>query len=289
MAVAVAGVALAPDLTAGFGRTPAPATPDPAAVAGTAATPAATSSPTPASTPAWSVDPSPLPSPTVRPTPAATPEPTPEPTPALDPPVGPGRFAIDLSKKSDFVTQYNKINCVPASMQVMMNIIDDGADRSRKLQERLYKLARKLSTDRLKGDGAEPEGWARGLNRLGYGPYEVSVAKTRGAAIRRAAKALRMTGKPVGLLVWRGAHGWVMSGFKATADPAYTNDFEVTHVQIEDVWYPRVSSIWGPSGKPGTLIPVARLREDYLRWKRPTGPYPDKDGRYVLVIPVRED
>ena len=34
-----------------------------------------------------------------------------------------------------------------------------------------------------------------------------------------AAKAMRTTGKPVGLLMWRGRHAWVMSGFRATADP----------------------------------------------------------------------
>jgi hypothetical protein len=80
-----------------------------------------------------------------------------------------------------------------------------------------------------------------------------------------------------------------LSGFKATADPAYTNKFKVTHVYIEDVWYPRISSIWGPSGGPGSLVPVDRLDEDYLRWRRPTGPYPHKDGKYVLVVPVRSD
>jgi hypothetical protein len=77
-----------------------------------------------------------------------------------------------------------------------------------------------------------------------------------------------------------------MSGFKATADPAYTNDFEVTHVHIEDPWYPRVSSIWGASRPPDALVPVSRLDEDYLRWRRPTVRYPEKDGLFVLVVPV---
>ena len=34
-----------------------------------------------------------------------------------------------------------------------------------------------------------------------------------------AARAMESTGRPVGLLVWRGRHAWVMSGFKATKDP----------------------------------------------------------------------
>jgi hypothetical protein len=200
-----------------------------------------------------------------------------------------GPFAINLYESRDFATQVLKHYCVPGAMQTMMNVMDRGAKRaSRAIQDRLYRLARRLSTDRLRGQGAEPEGWARGLGRLGYGKFEVLVEKTRAAAIRDAALALRTTGRPVGLLVWRGAHAWVMVGFRSTADPAVTSDFTVTHVRIVDVWYPRVSSIWGASVKPSTLIPVAKLKEDYLRWRRPLMRYPDKDGKFVLIVPVAD-
>ena len=30
---------------------------------------------------------------------------------------------------------------------------------------------------------------------------------------------------------------------------------------------------------------MKQLREDYLKWRRPTGRYPGKDGQYVLVLP----
>ena len=219
---------------------------------------------------------------------AATPAPlAPHPLPHAK--AAPGPYAINLYEPGDFASQVSKHYCVPGAMQTMINVMDRGAKRaSHAIQDRLYRLARRLSTDRLRGEGAEPEGWARGLERLGYGRFEVLVRKTRPAAIREAALALRRTGRPVGLLVWRGAHAWVMVGFRATADPAVTSDFTVTHVRIVDVWYPRVSSIWGASVKPSTLIPVAKLKEDYLRWRRPTGPYPDKDGKFVLVVPVGE-
>jgi hypothetical protein len=97
---------------------------------------------------------------------------------------------------------------------------------------------------------------------------------------------MRRTNRPVGLLVWRGAHSWVMTGFRATADPARTGRFEVTHVRIVDVWYPRVSSIWGASVPPNTLVPVSRLPEDFLAWRRPLMRHPDKDRRFVIVAPV---
>ena len=106
------------------------------------------------------------------------------------------------------------------------------------------------------------------------------------AAIHLAARQVRRTNRPAGLLVWRGAHSWVMSGFTATADPATTNAFVVIAVRIEDVWYPRFSTIWGYSRPPDALVPVSALSADYLPWKRPTGRYPGKDGKYVLVVPM---
>ena len=205
---------------------------------------------------------------------------------ALKPPPTAGPFAMDLYQRGDFVSEMDKVSCVPAAMQTMINIMSPGADTTVATQKRLYALARKLSPKTLKGAGAEPEGWAKGLAQLGFGSYVVDVQPTRAAAIKAAARALRLTGRPVGILAWRGAHSWVMSGFKATADPAVTDRFTVTAVNIEDVWYPRISSIWGPSRKPDTLVAVGLLPEDILPWRRPTGPYPGKDGKYVLVLPV---
>ena len=205
----------------------------------------------------------------------------------LDPPPGPGPFSQDLYRAGAFVSELKPINCVPAAMQTMINIMDPGlVDRTRATQLSLYRLARSLSGANLVGAGAEPEGWAAGLNQLGYGPYAVDVEPTRLTAVAKAALALRMTGRPVGLLAWRGAHSWVMSGFTATADPGYTADFTVTAINVEDVWYPAISSIWGPSFPPDTLDPVAKLGIDYLPWRRPTHAYPDKDGRFVLVLPT---
>jgi len=186
-----------------------------------------------------------------------------------------------------FVSQATAHWCVPAAMQTMIDLIDDEQpDRSRRTQAALYDLGRENSTDRPTGQGIEPEGWAEGLNLSGSGPYVVHIEPTRRRAIRAAAEAIRLTGRPVGLVVWRGAHSWVMSGFEATADPAYTKDYEVTGIYVQDVWYPRVSSIWGVSPEPGSLVPVARLSEDFLQFRRPTMRYPDRDGQFVLILPT---
>ena len=207
--------------------------------------------------------------------------------PTFDPPlVAEGPFEMDLYRKRDFVTEATKWYCVPAAMLTMINIMSKGAEHSKATQKGLYQLARSLSTKTLVGKGAEPIGWARGLEQLGYGGFEVGVHRSRRAAIQAAAKAIRMTGRPAGLLVWRGAHSWVMSGFRATADPAATDDFTVTHVYIEDVWYPYVSSIWGKSRPPDSLVPVGRAQGG-LPQVAPPDPTLPGHGRPVRDHPAR--
>lgn len=191
---------------------------------------------------------------------------------------------MDLYHKGDFTTEKRPIWCAPAAMQTMINIMSPGADTSLATQKLLQRIARKLgpAPDR----GSEPEGEARTLASLDYGAYRVIAVDSRAAAFKAAARAIRRTGRPVALLVWRGAHNWVVSGFRSTADPALGDAFKVTHLWIEDVWYPRISSIWGASRPPDSLVAVRLMPQDYLPWKRPTGRYPAKDGRFVLIIPV---
>jgi hypothetical protein len=242
---------------------------------------------------------SPAPAAVAEPTPRAIPTATPapaersvDPQPALPPPrpatLAPLGIAIDLHRPSDFVSQATKDFCVPGALATMMNLIDRDRTLVHPGQEELNRISRSLSTDRLKGAGSEPEGWAGTLNRLGYGPYEVRSVRTREAAVVVAAEAIRATGLPVGLLVWRGAHAWVMSGFEGVEDPA-DRSLAVSAVLVQDPWYPRVSSIWGPGQTPNTRIAVRDLAADYLPWKRPTARYPEKDGQFVLVLPVVPD
>jgi hypothetical protein len=191
---------------------------------------------------------------------------------------------MDLYHKGDFVGELTKVWCLPAAMQTSMNVMDAGADTTRATQARIFSLARKLAP--APDGAAEPEGWAKGLAKLGYGAYAVTQKSSIADAIHLVARQIRLTNRPAGLMVWRGAHSWVVSGFTATADPALTDHFTVTAVRIEDVWYPRFSTIWGYSRPPDALVPISALPADYLPWKRPTGRYPGKDGKFVVVIPT---
>jgi hypothetical protein len=51
-------------------------------------------------------------------------------------------YRIDLASRSDFVKQTNFVQCVGASVQMMLNILRPGADRTAATQRRLQQLAR---------------------------------------------------------------------------------------------------------------------------------------------------
>jgi hypothetical protein len=176
-------------------------------------------------------------------------------------------FTLDLSSKGDFVAQTNFVQCVGASMQMMLNMIRATDDRTDETQADLQVLARGLSGQRPDGNerkGASVRGWTAGLNVLGAGPYRTVGTADLQAALKLAARAMRETGRPVGLLVWRGRHAWVMAGFTATADPRRTDDFEVTRAIILDPLYPYGSKVWGASPKPRQALTVEQLGEQFV-------------------------
>ena len=140
-------------------------------------------------------------------------------------------------------------------------------------------------------------GWAAGLTIEGAGAYMLVGTTTLDEALLAAAKAIAETGRPVGLLVWRGRHAWVMSGFRATADPLTDpNDFTVTSANVYDPLYPHGSSVWGPSPRPGEALspsearPPVRAASDEHSWLTATGWRASQlGGKYVLVLPYTPD
>ncbi len=206
-------------------------------------------------------------------------------------------FRIDLAGKRDFVAQTNFVQCVGASMQMMLNIMGETEDRTGATQLDLQKLARDLSGPSRTGrqrQGASVRGWAGGLNELEAGPYRLVGTQTLEEALNIAARAIRHTGKPVGLLVWRGRHAWVMSGFHATADPRLTEDFRVTAAIVLDPLYPYGSKTWGTSPDPREALTPAEVGRQFVPRRQgsmPGGSGPggiimsSLSGKYVLVLP----
>jgi hypothetical protein len=228
----------------------------------------------------------------------ATPGAAAEPQPAAPgAPVATEPFRIDLYREGDFVPQTNLVQCVGASMQMMLNMMRPVDDRSAAYQLKLQNLARRWSPRSFAGlepgrqdrprRGASSRGWAFGLTLLGFGPYRVTSAATMEEALRWGAVAMRRTGRPVGLLVWQGAHAWVMSGFEATGDPLVDRSAEITHVMVQDPLYPRTSSAWGRSPAPDSRLSLGRLDDSFVPWRpgRSTG----MSGRFVVVLPLVDE
>lgn len=143
----------------------------------------------------------------------------------------------------------------------MLNIILLRQDDSRSTQKRYIRYEREhdLYAPR-QAKGSDPLGWAAAMRHFGGGNgYHDAASATFDDAIRKAARRLRQTGKPVGLLVDKGTHAWVMTGFCATADPAASDDFTVTHIMVMGPLYPKQKRGYDPA--PGTELTVEHLKE----------------------------
>jgi hypothetical protein len=240
--------------------------------------------PTPTGEPAASDDGAtagePRPSATVEPAPTADPTPTPRPEVAeadREP------FEMNLFRNGDFVAQYTFEWCVGASLQMALNMATDDSRTSRADQQRLWEMARDTSFSPF--GGANPRGWTATLNELGVGPYELVSIPTFDAALDVAAQAIRATKRPVGLVMWRGRHAWVMSGFEANADPRTFDDFDVTGIRVLDPLYPHGSSVWGRSPKPNSLVSPETLAKQFVL-RDSTRVNLGVPPGYLLVLPV---
>ncbi len=238
-------------------------------------------------------------SPSAAPTVVATPSPvasasepaaTPVTLPTARPEPTPVRAAVDndivTNHKAVFAHELKETWCAPAGVQMTLAILGHG-DTSHAFQRELQSRVRTWESYKDSHDGDwGPSAMALALDAYGAKGYEVRAYKTRQGALRDAAKAIDRTGAPVILLAWRGAHTWVMTGYRADADPTLFADATIAGAYILDPWYPDHSSIWGQSDPPGTFQNDAEMVRNYLKWKRPEGKYPDRDGLYISVVPT---
>ena len=234
---------------------------------------------------------SPLPEPSPSPVPvvpagSAAPSPSPSPSPSPEP----VRRGVDVNLHPDaeklFNSQMTKDWCAPAGVQIalaLMGLVPATDAFQKELAGRIDEWESKRDS---RNGGWGPAAMVQALDAYGAKGYEIHAHKSRAAALRDAARALTTTGSPVIVIAWRGAHTWVMTGYRADADPTIFDDVVVDGAYIFDPWYPRVSSIWGPSDPPGTYQDAAEMKRNYLPWKRPEGKYPDRDGRYLVVVPT---
>ena len=222
--------------------------------------------------------------PSVSLAPGATPPAVPTATPL------PPRVAVDVNLLDDperaFITELDKDNCAPAGTQMVLAM----HGRAPLTEAFQHELAGRIGEWESRRDshngGWGPAAIVAALEAYGVPGYKVRAYETRQDAMADAARAIEATGAPAVLLTWRGAHTWVMTGFTADADPAVFEDARITGAYILDPWYPRVSSIWGPSDPPGGYQDLAEMRRNYLPWQRPEGLYPKRDGLFIAAVPT---
>ena len=238
-------------------------------------------------TPKPSADPTPTPAATAKASlaPGQTEPPPPTPTPA------PVREAMDVNLLDDpasvFISEQDKDLCAVAGTQIVLAMNGRAALTEAFQRELAGRIGEWESRRDSKNGGWGPSAMVKALEAYGVTGYEVRAYETRGDALRDAGRAIEATGAPVLLLAWRGAHTWVMTGFKSDADPALFDDARMAGAYILDPWYPRVSSIWGPSDPPGTFQDADEMKRNYLAWKRPEGLYPKRDGLFIAVVPTQ--
>jgi hypothetical protein len=220
--------------------------------------------------------------------PGLTPVPVPSarPTPIPSVPRVPITFDVVADHKAVFAHELKVTWCASAGVQMVLATLHHG-NTSNAFQREIQGRVREWESykDSHNGDWG-PSAMALALADYGAKGYEVKAFQTRQGALRGAAKAIMKTNSPAILLAWRGAHTWVMTGFKADADPTVFSNARILGTYIQDPWYPDVSSIWGPSDPPGTFQNNSEMIRNFLPWKRPEGRYPARDGLYITVLPT---
>ncbi len=199
----------------------------------------------------------------------------------------PVRFRLKVADpRTRFISQVDHTMCAAAGIQMVLGMHDQvpmTAAFQRRLDGRLDEWE---SRKDAKAGGWGPSSMAEALAAYGVEGYEVRAYENRNQSLREAAAAMVRTGAPAILIAWRGAHTWVMTGFRADGDPSVFRDARITGINVFDPWYPTVSTIWGASDPPGTLQDLAEIKRNFLQWDRPEGSYPDRDGKYIVVIPT---
>jgi hypothetical protein len=179
--------------------------------------------------------------------------------------------SYNLYRDGVFVTQYTWTWCVGASAQAMLNIINGTSNDYYRRQRRLVQYA--MNNDQHDGNsgGSDAVGFRRTLEHHGAGDYTVETSTSFSVAVRKAVRRMRLAAKPVGLLVMGGRHAWVLNGFEATADPAATNDFTVTHVYVMGPLYPKQQKGYFDM-PPNTRLTLRQFRTPFRKFDDPDSP-----------------
>jgi hypothetical protein len=189
-------------------------------------------------------------------------------------------YRRELYFTAGYERQVDSRTCVAASSAMMLNLIarrDLGLNQLTILRWAQPRDALNDSVQR----GTDPLGWARAMTHFsttagkGAFAYQWEAYTTEYAALKRAAKLIAVTGKPVGLLVRNGTHAAVMTGFESTRDPR-RGDFSVINVWVSDPLYVRRAKYATADSPLNRYLELDATKYYDGQWYR----------KYVIVAPV---
>ena len=200
----------------------------------------------------------------------------------------PGSIEVSVAGSKGFAAAVRTDWAQAAAIQSMQNVMAGTNDRSRATQERIRARAIALTPrGEPKVGGMGPSSWAAVLTELGY-PYELKAVASRSGALQLAARAIQATGHAAGIVSRGGLDSWVITGFRASDDPASGRAYEVTAARIMDPWYPATVAGQGKTYKPGTWHGTASLKRNVIPYEVVGRSYPSLEGKYLVVLPVAE-
>lgn len=227
---------------------------------------------------------------TAEPTEAQTQAPATVLVPGATPTPTPARVPVDVNLVTDpsavFISEIKDIWCAPAGTTIVLSILGRGTNTIAFETHLAGQIGQWDSWSDSHDGGWGPAAIALALAAYGVPGYQVRAYTTLAAEMKDATLALARTHEPVVLMAWYGAHTWVMTGYRASADPLIFRNATISGAYILDPWYPRVSSIWGRSAAPGVFHSMANLAVNVLPWRRPEGYYPARDLKFIAVVPT---
>jgi hypothetical protein len=217
----------------------------------------------------------------------------------------------------------NMAACTAASVRTMLNLVamrSKGGDgfqwtvtNSSAVRDGILAWERTHDT-MAGGDGSDPHGWRNALNYYGWGG-EALLAGSRvyddfsyasySSAMKASVRALITTGKPVGVLGWRGAHAQMITGyyglignpFAKDSTGRYTNTFRVGGFYLSDPLRrsKAVNRAISYANLARTLTYKWRFQRYYEKDSRYDDPYTpgyrvsktEWYARFVVILPVR--
>lgn len=192
---------------------------------------------------------------------------------------------VNLYRDGVFTTQKSWLWCTAAGIQIVRNIVREQEDHSTSAQRKYFTWMRQRNRYTLPlSAGIDPAGWTAGFRQYIDDRYRLVSSTTFDNALRSAVRRLRQTELPVALAVAHGNHGWILTGFTATADPAATASFKVTSVRIVGPLY-GLQSRNGYDMPPNTRLTPTELKRYFTKWW-----YEPKrmiwDNRFVSIQPI---